>query len=420
VETFNLELTKMAHGGAALGRTCGQVVFVSYGLAGDLVRAEITKDKGRYAFARIVEVLKPSGERVEPPCRYFGPLGCGGCQWQHISYDAQRRFKSQIVSDQLQRLGRIANPLVRPTIPDLTGWAYRNHAQFHPAPNGGIGFLRASTTERGRGTEQDVMHIEECLLLHPLLSGLLDSLDLESERLVRVSLRAGISTGDKMVILETEDDQAPILELDIPASCVLLTGGGTPLNLVGRNHIREAVDSHSYRVSAPSFFQVNTNQAAQLVQKVLEYADLRGQEKVLDAYAGVGLFTSHLAEHASLVPAVEANPFAVDDLLVNTETYENVEVIEGPVEAVLADLDPPFHVAVIDPPRSGVHRSALESIVALRPDRVIYVSCDPATLARDAKTLVDSGYELVEVQPVDMFAQTYHVESVAQFVARDS
>jgi 23S rRNA (uracil1939-C5)-methyltransferase len=409
--TFELELTTITHGGAALGRHEGQAVFVPYALPGETARVEITEDKERYAFARLVEVLTPAPDRVEPSCPYFGLAAsggaCGGCQWQHADYQAQLRFKAEIVTDQLARIGKIAEPTVRATIPDPSGWAYRNHAQFHPAGGIGLAFQAAASNR--------TIAIDECLILHPLLSNLYATLDLELENLLRLSLRAGTQTGDRMLIFEMDDDLPPSLEIDLPVSCVLLLSDGVHANLIGSNYITEIVAGRTYRISAPSFFQINTPQAAHLVRLVTEYLDLQGDETVLDAYCGVGLFTAHLAERAGLVVGIELAPAAVDDLLENTAEFDNVDVIEGPVEAVLPDLDMSIDAAVVDPPRAGIDRLALDALIEHGPARMVYVSCDPATLARDAKRLTAAGYRLVEVQPVDMFPQTYHVESVALF-----
>jgi len=410
--TFKLELTTITHGGAALGRHEGRAIFVPYVLPGETARVEITEDKGRYAFARPVEVLQPSPDRVEPPCPHFGlaasgGAGCGGCQWQHADYPAQLRFKAEIVADQLARIGKIAEPSVRPTIPDPEGWAYRNHAQFRPASGGRMGFQAAASNR--------TVAIDACPVLHPLLADLYATLDLELENLLRLSLRTGTATGDRMLVFETNDDLPPGLESDLPVSCVLLLSDGQHANLIGSNHITEVVAGRAYRVSAPSFFQVNTPQAAQLVRLVTEYLDLQGGETVLDAYCGVGLFTAHLAERAGLVIGIESHPAAVEDLLENTAEFDNVDVIEGPVEAVLPDLDMSIDAAVVDPPRAGLDRFALDALIEHSPVRLVYVSCDPATLARDAKRLTAAGYRLGEVQPVDMFPQTYHVESVALF-----
>ncbi|RME35650.1 MAG: class I SAM-dependent RNA methyltransferase, partial [Thermoflexia bacterium] len=395
-----LTLTGVAHGGAAIGRYEGKVVFVPYALPGEKVLVEVVEDHRRYAHARLLEVLEPSPERVSPPCPYFGPEGCGGCHWQHAAYEAQVRMKAQVVADQLSRIGGIPDPPVRPTLPDPSGWAYRNQARFHPAPEGGLGFYV--------GESHAVVPIEDCLILHPLLADLYDVVDLELPGLRALTLRAGIATGERMLILETEDDEPPILEIDIPVSCVLLRSDGALLTLIGSSSFREIVAGREYRVSAPSFFQANTHQAGELVRRVLEGLDLRGGEVVLDGYCGVGLFTAPLAERAGLVLAVESDPYAVEDLLANTEGMENVEVIEGPIEVVLPDVGEPLDAAVVDPPRAGMTLEALEGLVRLAPERVVYVSCDPATLARDGRRLAEAGYRLVEVWPVDMFPQTYH------------
>lgn len=410
MDTTTLELTTMAHGGDALGRHEGKVIFVPYAIPGETVRAGITEDKGPYAFARLIEVLEPSPDRVEPPCPYFGQDKCGGCQWQHIDYQAQVRLKAEIVADQLERIGDVGDPPIRPTLADESGWAYRNHAQFHPAPDGGLGFQRAS----GEG----IIAVERCLILHPFLSELYDSLDLDLEDLIRLVLRAGTATGDRMIGFEMEEDRPPALETDEPVSCVLLLNQGGYANLIGENHVTEVVSEHTYRISASSFFQVNTRQAEQLVRLTLAYLDLQRDETVLDAYCGVGLFTTHLAERAGLVIGVESAPSAVDDLMVNTEGQDNVEIVEGAVEDALPEIIVPLDAVILDPPRGGVERGALDALVDHWPSRVVYVSCDPATMARDAKRLTRGGYRLVQVQPVDMFPQTYHVESVSLFVAK--
>jgi len=411
METISVELTTMAHGGDALGRHEGKVIFVPYAIPGETVRAEITEDKEHYAFARLVEVLDPSPHRVDPPCPFFGQGKCGGCQWQHIEYSTQLRLKADVLGDQLARIGEIEEPTVQSTLPDGTGWSYRNHAQFHPAPGGGLGFQRASSD--GGGPE--VMPIEYCMILHPLVSELYGVIDLDVEGLIRLVLRAGTVTGDRLIGFEMEEDKPPALESDEAVSCVLLLGEGGYANLIGENYITEVVAEHTYRISASSFFQVNTPQAAELVRLALTHLDLKGDETVLDAFCGVGLFTTHVAEQAELVIGIESSPSAVDDLLVNTEDLGNVEIVEGAVEDVLPEITVPVDVVLLDPPRGGVERSALDALVELYPRRIVYVSCDPATLARDAKRLGRSDYRLVESHPVDMFPQTYHVESVSLF-----
>ncbi|MCR4408134.1 MAG: 23S rRNA (uracil(1939)-C(5))-methyltransferase RlmD [Anaerolineae bacterium] len=400
---LELELTGIAHGGDALGRYEGQAIFVPYGIPDEKTSVEIIEDRGRWARARLVEVLRPSPHRVNPPCPYFGQ--CGGCQWQHMDYQAQLVYKRIIVSEQLHHLGGLEDFLVEPTLPSPDIWHYRNHAQFAPSPDGGLGF-RSSRSRQ-------VVPITECLLLHPLLSDLFSALDLALPTLERLALRAGVRSGETMLIFETVDDEPPEIEVDIPVSCVLLLKDGTPVNLVGRNHFVELLGHRRFRVSAPSFFQVNTAQAEQLVETVAALLQLSKDETLLDVYCGVGTFALSLAEQAYKVIGVEENPYAIEDAILNAEGVSNVEFIKGQAEVMLPALDLAVNAAVLDPPRQGCHPQALQSLMDLAPERIVYVSCDPATLARDARQLIAGGYHLIKVQPVDMFPQTYHIETVS-------
>lgn len=406
-------LTDMAHGGSALGRHEGKVIFVPYALPGEKVTVEIFEDKRRFARARLLEVQAASPDRVVPPCPFFGE--CGGCHWQHASYPAQLAFKTAIVRDQLSRLGKFAAPPVRDTLASPEPWHYRNHIQLAVDRQGRLGF-RAVASRR-------LVPIDECLLLHPLLDELFLALDLGSDDdlppLRRLSLRAGINTGDQMIIFEGE---LPQLEVDFPLSCVLLLEDGTPVNLIGYNHITERVVGRTFRISAGSFFQVNTPQAETLVRLLTEYLAPGGDETLLDAYCGVGTFALTLADKVAHVIGVERAPTAVEDFRINAEGMENVAILPGAVEEVLPGLEMPVDLAVVDPPRSGVSSDALAALAHLAPQRIAYVSCDPATLARDGRALAEAGYDLAVVQPVDMFPQTYHVETVSLWVKgrRDS
>ena len=395
----------MAHGGDALGRHEGKVIFAPYAIPGEAALVEIVEDKGRYARARLVEILSPSPHRVDPPCPHFGPGKCGGCQWQHIAYPAQLELKAMVVRDQLVRLGRLPDVPVKPTIPSPSPWRYRNHVQFSVGNDGRLGFVATD----GRRVES----IEVCYLLHPLLDELFAALDLELPGLARLSLRAGVNSGDLMMIFETHDDLPPALESDLPISCVLLLSDGAHVNLIGDNHITEEAAGRRFRVSAPSFFQVNTAAAEELIRVVGEYLAPSGDETLLDAYCGVGTFALSLADKVSHVIGIEEAASAVADARLNASELANVEFIEGSVEATLPRLDRPIDLAVLDPPRQGCRPEALKVLIELTPRRIVYVSCDPATLARDARRLAEGGYKLVEVQPVDMFPQTYHIESVA-------
>ncbi len=400
-------LTDMAHGGSALGRHEGKVIFVPYALPGEKATVDILEDKRRFARARLLELHTASPDRVTPPCPFFGE--CGGCQWQHADYPAQLAFKTDIVRDQLIRLGKFADPPVQDTLASPAPWQYRNHVQFALDRLGRLGF-RALASRR-------IVPVDECLLLHPLLDELFVALDLGAEGalppLKRLSLRAGTNTGDQMIIFETVEDEPPQLEVDFPLSCVLLLNDGRIANLIGHNHIVEQVAGRSFRISAGSFFQVNTPQAETLIRLVKEYLSPRGDETLLDGYCGVGTLGLTLADQVAHVIGIESAPTAVEDFHINAEGIENVAILPGLLEEVLPGLETPVDLAVVDPPRTGVHADALAALARLAPQRIVYVSCDPATLARDGRTLADAGYKLAIAQPVDMFPQTYHVETVS-------
>ncbi len=402
-----LHLEGIAHGGESLGRHEGKVVFVPYAIPGETVRARIVTEKRSWARAALVEVLEPSPDRVEPPCPYFGPDRCGGCQWQHIAYERQLTLKQEVVIDQLRRIGKMADPPVRPTLAVGAPFGYRNHMQFTVAPDGRLGLLKADS--------RHVIPVDACLLLHPSLADVYDALELAWEGLRRVVLRCGVNTGERMVIFETDEEEMPELEVDIPISIVLHRKGKAPFPLVGLPYIHEVVAGKRFRVSSDSFFQVNTAGAEALVRLVREFLAPKGHETLLDLYCGVGLFGFSLAEEVGLVVGIDASESAMEDAAFNAQELglENVALHEGPVEEVLEALWEPADLAVMDPPRAGAGKTVCEHLRRLRVRRLAYVSCDPATFARDATYLTALGYRLRVVQPVDMFPQTYHVETVS-------
>jgi 23S rRNA (uracil1939-C5)-methyltransferase len=395
----------MAHGGAALGRHEGKVVFVPYAIPGEEVLVEIVEDKGRYARGRLVEVLSRLTQRVPPPCPHFGSHGCGGCHWQHIAYETQLELKQHIVQDQLERIGRFESMPVRPMIESSEPWRYRNHVQFTLDEHGRLGFMAAES--------QRVVPIGECHIMHPLLEEVFVALDLELPELKRLLLRCGVNTGQRMAVFETYEDEPFELEVDLPVSCVFLLSDGRTATLIGQEYISEILAGQEYRISASSFFQVNTPQAEELVRLVRNYLAPTGSGVLLDAYCGVGVFGLSLASEVGQVIGVEESPSAVADARFNAGLADNAEFIEGRVEEVLPSLGDSIDLAVLDPPRQGCASKALTALAGLTPDKIVYVSCDPATLARDTRLLVQAGYQLVEVQPVDMFPQTYHIENVA-------
>jgi 23S rRNA (uracil1939-C5)-methyltransferase len=317
----------------------------------------------------------------------------------------QARIKGLVVMDQFQRIGKFQEPPILEPIPDETGWEYRNHALFHADAEGRLGFLSARS--------HDVYPIDDCLILHPLLSNLWQSLDMVYPELEWMELRAGTATGDLMVVLQAKEEESPSLEVDFPLSVVQIRHDDAIAPLIGLDYIMESAGGREFRISATSFYQVNSAQATQLVDLVMEALELRGYQKVLDAYCGVGLFTAFLSEEAGTVTGIEAYPVAVADAMHNLAGADNVTILQGAVEDVLPTIEHKLDAAVVDPPRTGLELDALDALAAQAPKRIVYVSCDPATLARDARRLVKHGYTLQWVQPVDLFPQTYHIENVA-------
>ncbi len=405
-----------------MGRDAGgRVVFVPYAIAGEEVRAEITEEKKGYARARLVEVLRPSPDRITPRCPHFGPppsvlplpqgaeqwvRGCGGCQWQHIGYAAQLRFKTEIVREQFARIGKIPEAPVQSALGMETPWDYRNNVQFQVDSEGRLCFRALES--------HNLVPIRECHILDPRVSELFHSIESAPE-FEAVELRAGTRTGQKMVILEGRDATPPEVSVDEPVSIVYATPEGEMFSLIGRDALHEELGGRTFRVSPGSFFQVNTAMAEILVDRVTRYLTPAAGETLLDAFGGVGTFGLLLAGRVAKVVEIEESREAVQDAHANAVDLSNVEFHAGRVEQVLPQLTAPIHLAVMDPPRAGVDRAALEALIARGPRALVYVSCDPATLARDARRLVDAGYRLVEVQPVDLFPQTFHIESVTLF-----
>lgn len=412
--TLELTITALSHAGEGIGKHNGRTVFVPYALPGEVVRVSLIEEKKNFARARLIEIVTPASERVAPPCpHYFTPTAspnsvCGGCQLQHLTYEAQLAFKQRAVSEQLTRVGGLTNPPVRAPLPAPEPFGYRNHVQMVFTEQGQLGFRAAQS--------HTVVPITECRLLHPALAHLWPRITLAPEALPavqRLTLRVG-AEDDTLIIFEAPDD-APEVELDLPVSAALLRPDGASLALAGRDYVLEVVRGRTFKISAGSFFQVNTAQAATLVQLVLDGLALRGGETVLDLYCGVGLFSAFIAPIAGRVVGVEAFAPAVADLVENLDEFENVAVYEAAVEVALPELALTADAIVLDPPRAGCTPEALEAFVGCGATRIVYVSCDPATLARDAKRLSAHGYTLTSVQPVDMFPQTHHIECVAVF-----
>lgn len=403
MKLVELTLTDMANGGAALGRDDQErVVFVPYAIMGERVEVEIVEDKKRYAHGRLHQVLEAAPSRITPRCPHFGP--CGGCQYQHIEYEAQLQFKERIIRDQLARIAHLSDAPIRPILPNPSPWHYGLEVTFSPTSEGEPGFW---SPQLGR-----VMDIDICYIIRPSLLALFEDMDLALPGMRRVSLRTNDSDA-LLVALETEDEEAPALETDLPISVALVLADGTAVNLVGENYLVQTVKGRDFRVSAASFFYNNTAAAEMVIDTVLELAALSGQETVLELFSGVGVLTSFLASGAKEVITVEAHADAVEDMAVNLETAENVTLYQGWAEEVLPLLTLSPDLMVVDPPPPGLSVEVLDEIGRLSPPRLIYSSSDIATLARDGRRLTESGYHLVALQPIDMFPQTYQAQTIS-------
>ncbi|HNT53388.1 MAG TPA: class I SAM-dependent RNA methyltransferase [Anaerolineaceae bacterium] len=403
---IDLELQTLTFGGDALGRLPdGRAVFVPFGLPGERVRVELVEEKPRHARGRLMEVLRPSPDRIVPRCPHFG--FCGGCHYQHLSYDRQVQVKAGILREQLVRIGGIDSPPVAPMMVAPQPWNYRNSIRFHLDDTGRLGFEPAG----GRG----VIPITECHLPEPPLNEVWPQLNFEPlPGIERVGLRLGVNDEILMALESSEFVAAPELELDLPISVVHLSPEG-PLVLAGDPGLWMSVKETLFQVSAGAFFQVNTAQAAAMVDHLLGRLPLTPASTILDVYCGVGLFSRFLAPQVGQVIGVELSAAACDDYIINLDAFDHVSLYVGAAEEVLPGLDVEPDAVIVDPPRSGLDRTVLDALIRLGPPVLAYVSCDPATLARDARRLMSAGYELQLVTPFDLFPQTYHIESVSWF-----
>ncbi len=475
-ETFELEITDYSGEGLGIGRQEGFVWFVKDTVIGDRILAAATKVKKNYGFARLLKILSPSGDRVTAACTLA--RRCGGCQLQEMSYEAQLRFKSEKVYNNLLRIGEIEKDVLNRVFEAIVGmempYRYRNKAQF-PISRDKSGKLIAGFYA---GRTHDVIPCEDCLLgipenreiLRRVLAWMeryhIEPYDEKSGRGVvrHVLIRKGFASGQIMVCLVVNARQLPEREALVrdlcmnPVSNVDKSAGAEDISLgdrgemsafrgilhvdslsysinmersnvimgreivhlYGPGYIEDAIGSVRFRISPLSFYQVNPVQTEQMYGAALEFAGLKGTETVWDLYCGIGTISLFLSQKARKVYGVEIIPAAIEDARQNAALngIENAEFYVGAAEEVLpawyaAHPEERIDVVSVDPPRKGCDERCLETIVSMAPEKIVYVSCDSATLARDLKYLCGHGYELKRVRPVDNFCQTVHVETVA-------
>lgn len=469
-DEIELTIENVAYEGKSVARADGLVVFVAGGVPGDVVRAKITKTKKQFAEADTLDILAPSHLRTEPRCKYFGT--CGGCKWQHVNYRAQLDFKRQHVIDALERIGGFKGISVNPTLGSPDEYFYRNKMEF----SFGDKWLTREEMEQGRIEAGDqrrearfalglhiparfdkVLDMDECHLqsetsyniVNAVRSFCLDqgltiySTFTHTGYLRNLVIREGKRTGELMVNLVTSDDKPDIMR---SLSLLLLSGFPSITTIVnniterksqvaigdyekvyhGPGFITEQIGKRTYHISANSFFQTNTLQAERLYDTAATLARLKPDDIVFDLYSGIGSIALHIAEEVKEVVGIEVVKSAIEDAKRNAVMNQvtNCAFVQGDLKdkltrdiSWLVNQTKPT-VIIIDPPRSGMHDKVVLEVAALRPERIVYVSCNPTTQARDLKLLCSNApYQITAVQPVDMFPHTYHVENMVALSA---
>ena len=436
-QTITLHLDSLAVGGEAVGRHEGLAVFAMFGCPGDDAEVEITEVAPRFARGVVRRVVTPSPDRVEPPCPHFGE--CGGCQWQHISYQAQLRHKAAMVSDAVSRIGGLSDVEIGEAWGTDNPWLYRGRAEYRSALGAdgqvALGFARHHSHQ--------IVPLRECRLQHPLservrtvlLSLLPRVAQTAEERAALLKLETAVSFAENRAVATLVCDGRPAFVLSAAEALMAETpelagvcaarqrGRGavrrSPAELVaGDPYLTEQLGQARYRVGPDSFFQVNPAQAARILSLVLDWAEVRSSDVIVDAYCGVGMFLLPLSRTAKAGVGIESDDAAISDARANLRQWRlsNVTLYRGRVDHVLprlAERDLRPDVIVLDPPRKGCGAIVCAAAARLRPRRILLLSCHPATLARDLKSLAEHGYPARRLRPVDMFPQTWHTEVVA-------
>lgn len=457
----NVEITGVAAEGKSIARVDDMVVFIPYGAPGDVVNIKLDKKKRSYAEAHIVDMLKPSPDRVAPVCEHFGV--CGGCKWQHIPYESQLRHKRDQVVDALTRIAKVEIPEVNPTLGSKETFCYRNKLEYTFSCKCWITFedLRSGREIADRnalgfhipGAFDKVLDIKKCWLQDDLSNRIrlfvrqyalakgYEFYDIKAQQgLMRTLMVRIASTGEVMLIVvfarpeqEKIDDLMGAIAAEFPEITSLLYVVNQKVNDTiadqevityrGRDYINEEMEGLQFRIGPKSFYQTNSLQAYELYKVARRMACLKPDDLVYDLYTGTGTIANFVARQVKKVVGIEYVPEAIADAKLNSEVngIDNTIFFAGDMKDVLTDGFIAEHgrpdVMIIDPPRAGMHEDVVNVILNARPERIVYVSCNPATQARDL-ALMDSLYRVEEVQPVDMFPHTHHVENVVRMTRR--
>ncbi len=456
-QQIEVEISDIAFGGKGLVRINGMAVFVDQAVPGDHVLIRINRKKKNYAEARVIEMISPSANRIHAPCVYSG--FCGGCKWQFLKYEVQLNYKRQHVIESLKHIGRIKDVPVHPTISSPLTFAYRNKMEFSCTDRRWLtpDEMQQPEIDKGfglglhvPGTFFKVFDTEKCLLQPDLGNRILDDvrqfikssgLPVYGLRTHRgfwrfLMLRHSVAGNQWMVNLITASDAyqalrplAGLLKQKYPQVTAVINNinarkaavaiGEFERTLDGNASIVDKIGSYEFEISANSFFQTNTLAAAQLYDVVQTFAGLSGSENVLDLYSGTGTIPILLSRAARKIVGIEIAASAVADAEVNCRKnhIKNCNFLAGDIGVILPTISDRPDVLIIDPPRAGMHKDVVKQVLALLPERIVYVSCNPSTLARDL-SLLKEAYQVQEVQPVDLFPHTYHIESVAKLLKK--
>ncbi|WP_236895836.1 23S rRNA (uracil(1939)-C(5))-methyltransferase RlmD [Clostridium beijerinckii] len=447
---YIVKIDSLGYEGEGVAKIDGYPIFIPGALIGETVKTEIIKNKKNYSYGKLIDIVEKCDERIVPQCRYYEK--CGGCTLMHSNYDSQLKFKYNRVKDCIERIGGLSGDIVKNTIGMKFPYRYRNKGIYSIALTDNelsMGFFSEKTHEvidmdkcliQDEETDKIIKIIRNWMKKYSILPARKDNLFF-SEGLIRnVMVRKGFKTNEIMVVLITTDKEIPKKEeliKDIRLEVENLKGviqnistknnslvlGDKCITLWGQDYISDYIGKYKFNISPLSFFQINPIQTEVLYNKALEYADLSGDEIVFDAYCGAGTITLFLSQNARKVYGVEIVEQAIDNAIDNAEIngIDNSEFYVGKSEEVIPELikngiKP--DIIVVDPPRKGCDIKLLNAIGEAKPKRVVYVSCDPSTLARDLKHLEGFGFKTIEVQPVDMFPNTKHVEAVAKLIRK--
>ncbi|MFK2826027.1 23S rRNA (uracil(1939)-C(5))-methyltransferase RlmD [Bacillus sp. B190/17] len=447
-QTLEVQFEDLTHDGNAVAKVDGYPLFVAGALPGETGRIQVTKVNKGYGFGRLIELFERSPYRVDVPASEAYKYG--GTQLQHISYEGQLQFKEKQVREVITRIGKLEDVKIHPVLGMEEPWYYRNKAQVPVGEKNGkliAGFFKPRSHEIV-DTNESIIQLPQVNEAIQAVKEICSELGIKAYdeathkgTLRHITARYGKTTGELMVILITRTANLPhkdkIIEQiisrlpdvksivhNINTKRTNVIMGETTKVLWGNEVIYDYIGDIQFAISARSFYQVNPDQTKVLYDKALEYADLSGEETVIDAYCGIGTISLFLAQKAKKVYGVEIVPEAIEDARRNAELngITNAEFAAGKAEEVIPEwykAGITADVLVVDPPRKGCDEALLQTIINMKPKKVVYVSCNPATLARDLRILEDGGYKTMEVQPVDMFPQTTHVETVAKIMLKE-